>query len=71
MNDKLAEIKLRQFHLSQFYEDICSYILLASCPLDIIKYHRSKILTVALFVCLFVCFTADDRKEVPNPAIKA
>ena len=22
-------------------------------------------------VCLFVCFTADDRKEVPNPAIKA
>ena len=26
------------------------------------------------FVCIlyfFVCFTADDRKEVPNPAIKA
>ena len=23
------------------------------------------------YVCLFVCFTADDRKEVQNPAIKA
>ena len=23
------------------------------------------------YVCLFVCFTADDRKAVPNPAIKA
>jgi len=27
--------------------------------------------TLGMFVCLFVCFTADDRKEVPNPAIKA